>query len=66
MCDDKVAIKDSFMLTYWLYKTHEVCDKAVDAFLMLMLLIWFITSNMIKKLSTKCPDISKSYTINMH
>ena len=49
MCDDKVAMKDSFMLKCCSdkYKTYELCNKAVDAFLMLMLLTLFITSNMI-------------------
>lgn len=65
MCDDKVAMKDYFMLKCCLdkYKTHEVCDKVADAFLMLLLLTLFITSNVIKKIWTKYPDTPKSYTI---
>ena len=50
MCDE-VASKDPFMLKYFVdrYKTQEMCDKTVDAFLLTLTLAldWFVTSKMI-------------------
>ena len=53
MCN-KVVSKEPFMLKYCLdrYKTQEMCDKAVDAFLSMLKFgpDWFVTNKMVKRL----------------
>ena len=53
MCD-KFACKDRFMLRYCLgrYKTQEMCDKTVDAFLSRLKFVfdWFVRSKIMRKI----------------
>ena len=51
---DKLVSEEPFMLKYCLdgYKTQEMCDKAVDAFLSTLKFVpdWFVENEMLGKL----------------
>ena len=50
----RVVEKEPFMLKYIIdkYKTQQVCDKAVDAYLPALQTVtdWFVTNKMLEKL----------------